>query len=67
MTSTFGELSSRSEARPSSLPSSLLLLLLEPSSPESLESPSVVDSSGGRSDIFTIFFLVQLKEIEKQM
>jgi hypothetical protein len=47
--------------------SSSLLLLLEPSSPESLESPTEVDSSGGRSDILTIFFLVQLKEKEKQM
>jgi hypothetical protein len=34
MTSTFGELSSRPEAWSLSLSSSLLLLLLEPSSPD---------------------------------
>jgi hypothetical protein len=45
-TSTFGEFSSRSGTCSPSLPSSLLLLPPEPSSPDSLESSQEVDPSG---------------------
>jgi hypothetical protein len=46
VTSTFGESSSRSGTCSPSLPSSLLLLPPEPSSPDSLEPSPEVDPSG---------------------